>query len=150
MTVTTSETVKYNVLVAYDDVGAIRGGHLIRRRRVFEDGALISDALLPAEPLAEHDIAELMTQAQAETIAQLDVMQADCDALQGEYDQFRAAAANQVAALQDQVQGLGEDLAAEQAKAIAAEAAYRVEVERLQQDLAAARQELATALVPVA
>lgn len=117
---TTSETVKYNVLIAYDDAGTIRGGHMIRRRRVMEDGELISDNLLPAEPLSAQDISELMTQAHAEAIDQLDVMQGDCDALQAEFDQFKAETANLVGGLQDQVRDLLAEIAVLRTQAAAA------------------------------
>jgi hypothetical protein len=73
-------TVPYEILIRFDDSGALAGAHKIERRRVSLDGEVLKDEVGPAKPIAVDDaddpgglwgvLGEALTRALARTAEQ--------------------------------------------------------------------------------
>jgi chromosome segregation ATPase len=104
------KTLKYEIKVCYSDDGVPRGAHLIRRRYIELDGEVISNSLLAAEPVNLSDLSEVMTQAQADALARVELQDQEIAALSQsveDRDDAIAAAENAHAA---KVSGLGAEI----------------------------------------
>ena len=73
-------TIPYEILIRFDESGALAGAHRIERRRVMLDGELLKDEVGPARPIAVDDaddpgglwgvLGEALTRALAKTAEQ--------------------------------------------------------------------------------
>lgn len=68
---------RYELLMRWDEAGALKGAHVQRRRRITLDGQVIADQMLDPEPIAAADFAAHEILGEALTDAMTALGQAD-------------------------------------------------------------------------
>jgi hypothetical protein len=74
----------YELLVRWDEQGALKGAHFQRRQRVSLDGAVIADRLLDPAPITAQDLPghAVLGEVLADVLAALSRVQARVDELE--------------------------------------------------------------------
>lgn len=77
-------TTPYELLVRWDEWGALKGAHFQRRQKVSLDGAVIADRLLDPQPIAAQDLPghALLSEVLVDALAALSRVQARVDELE--------------------------------------------------------------------